>query len=168
MKRTLLIITTLIIAVGLSFGQTNPFEKIDFIIGEWSGTGSGFGNEKSKIESSFQLVMNNKYIEVKNDSRFEPTEQKPEGEHHIDHGFISYDQSRDAIIFRQFHIEGFVTRYTLSDSLSDQNTLVFETDLIGNFVPGGKARWTIKKISANEIKTIFDVSFPNSGYNVLE
>lgn len=158
MKRTLLIITTLIIAVGLSFGQTNPFEKIDFIIGEWSGTGSGFGNEKSKIESSFQLVMNNKYIEVKNDSRFEPTEQKPEGEHHIDHGFISYDQSRDAIIFRQFHIEGFVTRYTL----------VFETDLIENFVPGGKARWTIKKISANEIETTFDISFPNSGYNVLE
>lgn len=164
MKRTSLVILVLIIASGLCFGQTNAFEKINFIIGEWSGTGSGFGNDKSKIESSFQLVMNDNYIEVKNESIFEPTEQKPEGEHHIDHGFISYEKSRDVIIFRQFHIEGFVTRYTLSDSLSDQNTLVFETDLIENFVPGGKARWTIKKISDNEIETTFDVSFPNKGY----
>jgi len=42
--------------------------------------------------------------------------------------------------------------------------LVFETEEIENFVAGGKARWTIKKIADNKIETIFDVSFPNSEY----
>lgn len=41
--------------------------------------GSGFGDDTSKIESSFQLVMNEQYIEVKNESWFEPTEKNPNG-----------------------------------------------------------------------------------------
>lgn len=73
MKRITLIIIGLVLTFGLSFGQSNPFDRLNFIMGEWSGTGSGFGNEKSKIESSFQFVMEEKYIEVKNESRFEPT-----------------------------------------------------------------------------------------------
>lgn len=148
----------------LIFGQSNPFDKINFIVGEWSGSGSGFGNEKSKIESSFQLVMDGKYMEVKNESRFEPTEKKPEGEHHIDKGFISYDKIRKAIVFRQFNNEGYVNQYLLVDSLSSDTLLVFETETIENFVSGGKARWTIKKISDNEIETTFEVSFPNKEY----
>ena len=63
----------ILLGATFSFAQSNVFEKIDFILGEWSGTGSGFGNEKSKIESSFQLVMEGKYIEVTNESKFDPT-----------------------------------------------------------------------------------------------
>ena len=38
--------------------------------------------------------MGDKYVMVKNDSKFEPTENKPEGENHIDWGMISYDKGR--------------------------------------------------------------------------
>ena len=79
--------------------------------------------------------MSGKYIEVKNDSRFEATESKPEGENHIDKGFISYDKSRDMTIFRQFNIEGYVNQYILVDSLSSDTEIVFETEVIENFVP---------------------------------
>ncbi len=164
MKRLTLLILVLSVSFGLSFGQTNPFEKINFILGEWSGTGSGFGNEKSTIQSSFQLVMDGKYIEVKNESKFDPTTNKPEGEHHIDKGFISFDKSRKVIVFRQFNNEGYINRYVLNESASGDSELVFETEEIENFVPGGKARWTIKKISDTQIQTIFDVSFPNNEY----
>lgn len=150
---------------GVSFGQTNPFEKVNFILGEWNGTGSGFGNDKSKIESSFQLIMDGKYIEVKNESRFEPTEKNPKGEYHIDKGFISLDNSRKSIIFRQFNSEGFINQYVLNDSISNDSILVFETEIIENFVPGGKARWTIKKISETQIETTFDVSLPDKDYS---
>ena len=78
----------------LSFGQDNPLDRINFIIGEWTGSGSGFGNNTSTIESEFQYIMDNKYIEVVNESRFEPTENNPDGEYHIDKGFISFDKSR--------------------------------------------------------------------------
>lgn len=152
-----------VLLLSQSFGQYNPFDKFNFLIGEWSGTGSGFGNEKSKIESSFNHVMDGKYIEVINDSRFEPTEKKPEGEHHIDRGFISYDKSRDKIVFRQFNSEGFVNQYILNDSLSNDSILIFETEIIEN-LPEGKARWTIKKLSETAYETTFDVSFTGDEY----
>ena len=101
------VITVLIIGFVLTFDfsywQSNSFEKINFILGEWNGAGSGFGNEKSKIESSFKLIMGGQYIEVQNKSKFEPTEKNPEGEYHIDKGYISYDKSRKLIVFRQFN-----------------------------------------------------------------
>lgn len=157
-KRVLTLLAFTLI-VYFSFGQTNTFEKLNFVLGNWTGSGSGFGNDKSKIESSFQLVMDGKYIEVVNESKFDPTEKNPEGEHHIDKGFISYDKSRKLIVFRQFNNEGYYNQYILNDSLSNENILVFETEFIENFVPGGKAKWSIKKISDNEIETVFDVSF---------
>jgi hypothetical protein len=164
MKHRTLISSLLILVSTFSFAQGDPFEKISFILGEWAGSGSGFGNEESRIESSFTLVMNGNFIQVTNDSRFEPTAGNPEGEHHTDEGFISYDKDRDLILFRQYHIEGYVTSYLLVDSLSNDSQLIFLTESIENFVPGGSARWTINKISDNHIETVFDVSFPNRGY----
>ncbi len=160
-KKLTFLIFAFISVYGYSAGQSNPFLKIGFIIGEWGGKGSGFGNDKSQINSSFQLVMDGNYIEVKNESLFEPTKDKPEGEHHIDKGFISYDKSMGKIVFRQFNNEGYYNQYVLNDSISNENILVFETEFIENFVPNGKAKWTIKKISDNEIETVFDVSFGN-------
>jgi hypothetical protein len=108
--------------------------------------------------------MDGNYIEIINESHFKPTEKKPEGEYHIDKGFISYDKSRKVIVFRQFNNEGYINQYVLNDSLSNATNLVFITESIENFMPGGKARWTIKKIKDNLLGIIFDVSFPGKEY----
>ncbi|MCF8266716.1 MAG: hypothetical protein K9I69_01450 [Ignavibacteriales bacterium] len=109
--------------------------------------------------------MHGKYIEVTNESRFEPTEKNLDGEHHIDRGFITFDKTRKLLVYRQFNNEGYVNQYVLSDSLSTEADLVFETEAIENFVPGGKARFTIKIIAENKIETTFDVSFPNKDFS---
>jgi len=96
-RAILLIITAFF---GSISGQDNPFVDLEFLIGNWSGTGSGFGNEKSRTEAEFKYIMEKKFIEVRNDSKFKPTSENPEGEHHIDRGFISYDESRDQIVYR--------------------------------------------------------------------
>lgn len=57
-----------------------------------------------------------------------------------------------------------MNQYVLNDSLSDDRVLVFETEFIENFIPGGKAKWTIKKIGHNKIETAFDVFFPGKNY----
>lgn len=150
---------------NVAMGQNNSFEKLHFVIGNWTGTGSGFGNAKSNISSSFKFIMSQKYIEVQNESQFEPTEKKPKGDYHIDKGFISFDSSRKVIVFRQFNNEGYINQYVLNEDLSTNDSLVFETESIENFIPGGKARWTIKRISENEIETIFDVYFPTKGFS---
>ncbi len=164
MKRSYLLIFVLIITCTNSFGQNKNFERLEFLFGKWIGTGTGFGNDTSKIESEFKIIMNGKYIEVWNDSKFKPTDKKPEGEHHIDKGIISFDENRKVIVYRQFNSEGYINQYILNDSLSSDTVLVFETESIESFVPGGKARWTIKKLADNKIETIFDVSFPGNKY----
>lgn len=163
----LTILAFLIVSPAICFGQITNFKQLEFIIGEWNGSGSGFGNETSTVKSYFKPIMNEKYIEFKNESWFEPTSNNPEGEHHIDHGYISYDKQRDILVIRQFHVEGYVIQYILADSLSNNLNLVFESESIENFVPGGKARWTIKKTSENQIEAIFDVAFPNSEYSCM-
>jgi hypothetical protein len=164
MKKSNLLILVFLMLCGTVFGQNNNFEKLNFLLGKWTGTGAGFGNETSKIESEFKSILKGKYIEVVNDSKFKPTEKNPEGEHHIDKGFISFDKIRKLIVFRQFNIEGYVNQYTLNDSLSTDTVLVFETETIENFMPGGKAKWTIKKISEEKIETVFEVLFPGKKY----
>ena len=58
----------------------------------------------------------------------------------------------------------YINQHVLNDSLSNETTLIFETEIIENFIPGGKTRWTINKLSNNEIETIFDVFFPEKDY----
>lgn len=105
-------------------------------------------------------MMNKQFIQVKHRSVFEPTEKEPEGEIHEDVGIISFDKGRKVYVFRQYHIEGFYNEYVLNESLSNEKTIVFETEKIENFVPGGRARFTINVKSDSEIETLFDVGFP--------
>ena len=164
MKKSLFIIISMTAFSGISFSQNGSFERFNFLLGAWVGTGTGFGNAKSKIQSEFKLIMNGKYIQIKNNSEFEPTDSKPKGEKHIDWGILSFDKKRKKVIYRQFNSEGYVNQYVLNDSLSTDTKLVFETESIENFVEGGRARWTIKRRGDNEIETIFDVSFPGNAF----
>ena len=164
MKRHTLLTLALTLAAGMLAAQNNPFQRLNFVLGSWTGTGSGFGNAKSAVESSFKPALNGSFIEVTNESYFEPTQRNPKGEHHIDKGFISYDKARKTIVFRQFHVEGFINQYILVDSLSNDSTLVFESETIENFVEGGKARWTIKKTAHESIETTFDLAMPNKPF----
>ena len=158
MKKKFILFFTCTLIYTTSFSQTTPFDNLKFVLGAWTGTGNGYGNNTSTVVSSFNFVMNRTYVAVKNESHFKPTEKNPKGEHHIDNGFISYDRARKAVVFRQFHIEGFYNQYVLNNELSTNELLVFETEYIENFVPNGKAKWTIKKISDTEIETYFDLS----------
>jgi hypothetical protein len=117
--------------------------------------------------------LNNQYIEVKNESIFTPTENNLKGEIHQDWGLISYDKQRKVYVFRQFHVEGFVNQYVFNQEISSIEKLVFESEIIENFVLGGKARWTILFKNADEIETIFDLQMPGKefacyGTNVLK
>ena len=159
------ILTTLLLLLTLIAGaQTSTLQDLSFLQGSWKGTGTGFGNSTSKITATYNFIMKNRYIEVKHESVFKPTAEKPQGDHHIDRGYISFDKARNIIIYRQFNSEGYINQYILNETLSTADVFVFETEHIENFVPGGKARLTIKRINATSIETVFDVSFPNKEY----
>lgn len=159
-KRLFFTLITLFFSATFLIAQENPLEKFNLLIGKWEGAGAGFSSSKSTIKSEFNWMMNNTFIVVKNRSEFEPTPQQPKGEIHEDYGIISFDKARKLYVFRQFHIEGFVNQYVLNDSLSNESTLIFESEIIENFVPGGKAKFTVNIKNESEIETVFDVGFP--------
>ena len=160
MKKSLFIMISMTAFSGISFSQNSNFERFAFLFGEWTGTGSGFGNTRSKIQSEFKVIMNGKYIQIKNYTESEPNKSKPKGDKHTDWGILSFDKKRKKVIYRQFHSEGYVNQYVLNDSLSTDTKLIFETETIENFVEAGKARWTIRKHGDKEIEIKFDVSVP--------
>ena len=43
MKKMNLLIFALLMTCGSAFGQNKPFLQLEFLLGKWAGTGTGFG-----------------------------------------------------------------------------------------------------------------------------
>jgi len=56
-----------------------------FFLGSWQGTGGGQPGT-GRYERSYEVVLNEKYISVRNRSTYPPQEQNPNGEIHEDWG----------------------------------------------------------------------------------
>ncbi|MDP2087836.1 MAG: hypothetical protein Q8J84_00370 [Flavobacteriaceae bacterium] len=149
---------------SLDMQSQDKWTKFESIIGQWNGSGMGNAGATSTVKTSFELVMNGQFIEVKNESVFKPTEKNQKGEIHTDWDLISFDKQRKVFVFRQFHLEGFVNQYVLNETESTPTKLVFETGIIENFIPGGKARWTIIMNEGNLVETIFDLQMPGKEF----
>ncbi len=88
------IFALLFISPLLSFGQMTkqdslwlPFKSM---IGKWTGASEGQPG-KGTYERSYEIVLNKKFIEVRNKSTYPPSGNNPKDEVHEDRGFISYD-----------------------------------------------------------------------------
>jgi hypothetical protein len=109
-------------------------------------------------------VLGARFVQVKNVSTYPPQEKNPKGERHEDLGLFSYDSARKAIVFRQFHVEGFVHQYVL-DPTSPPDRLVFTTEAIENIPPGWRARETYV-IGADRLEEIFELAEPGKDFAV--
>ena len=97
---------------------------------EWKGGAGGV-----------RRVLGSRFIQVRNRSTYPPQERNPKGETHEDIGFLSFDSTRKRIVFRQFHVEGFVNQYVLEPNQTPDR-LVFITESIENIPAGFRARET--------------------------
>lgn len=163
------ILALLIISPVLSFGQLTkqdsvwlPFKNM---IGKWSGTSEGQPG-KGKYERSYEIVLNNKFIEVKNKSTYPPSTNNPKGEVHEDKGFISYDKARKTFVLRQFHIEGFVNQYKIESISPDGKTIVFISEAIENIPTGYRAKETYQIINENEFTETFELAESGKEFEV--
>lgn len=163
------IFALLVISPLLSFGQMTKQDSIWLpfknMIGKWNGESDGQPG-KGKYERSYELVLNKKFIEVKNKSTYPPSANNPKGEVHEDHGFISYDRSRKTFVLRQFHMEGFVNQYKIESISLDGKTLVFLSESIENIPEGFRAKETYRIISNNEFIETFELAEPGKEFEV--
>lgn len=162
----ILALGTLTIAID---GQTKPatdvWQPLKFFVGKWAGTGNGQPGQ-SKTQREYRFALNNKFIEVKNQSVYEPQPKNPKGEVHDDWGMISFDKARKQFVFRQFHVEGFVNHYVLTSITDDGKTLVFNSEALENIPSGYKARETFKILGADEFVEIFEIAEPGKEFVV--
>ena len=141
------------------------WSHLNFFIGRWQGRGSGTpGN--SQVERSYQFVLGDKFIEVRNKSTYPPQEKNSNGEVHEDFGMIGYDKQRKKFVFRQFHIEGFVNQYVLNEVAKEGHTLVFETEVIENIPAGWRARETYQVTGEDTFIEIFELAAPDKEFEV--
>ena len=141
----------------------NQLSALDPFIGRWEGTSEGRpGN--GTAEREYTRILNSRFVQVSNRSSYPPQERNPKGETHEDIGIFSADRSRNRIVFRQFHVEGFVNEYVHVDS--PPPTLVFETESIENIPAGWRARETYRLITPDEFEEIFELSEPGKPFEV--
>ncbi len=113
----------------------------------------------------YEFIFEGKFLHARNTSRFPPQEKNPDGEVHVDWSFFSHDQLRDRIVLREFHIEGFVNQNVLVPSEGDR--LVFISESVENFPPGGRVRLTLTKIDENVFQEVFELAGPGEDFTVL-
>jgi hypothetical protein len=141
------IVIALMVGQAEASGQTvAPADRLALLaplVGRWSGT---------------------RFVQVKNVSVYPPQAKNPKGERHEDLGVFSYDTARKTIVFRQFHVEGFVNQYLL-DAASSPDRLVFTTEAIENIPAGWRARETYV-IGTDRLEEIFELAEPGQDFAV--
>lgn len=131
--------------------------------GEWRGTGDGEPGS-STVERSYRWVLGGRYLEVRNRSTYAPQPKNPKGEQHEDMGLVSYDKGRKKLVFRQFHVEGFVNHYVLESEARD--AFVFASEAIENIPPGFRARETLRLVGDGQLEETFEIAEPSKDFAV--
>ena len=120
------------------------------------------GCPKGKL--TFQFILREKFLQSKNETRFDPQEKNPKGETHEDFGVFSYDRARECYVYRQFHVEGFVNQYICKKVLDEGKTFIFVSERLENLSPEMRARLTYKILNPNEFQMTFDIAMPGADY----
>lgn len=167
MKRLLLLVLLFLplITPAQTTVKTDTWQPFKYFIGTWKGTGKGEpGN--SDLERTYEVVLRNKFINVKHKSSYQPQARNPKGETHEDWGYISFDRVRKVYVLRQFHVEGFVTQYYAQTLTPDGKTIVFLSENLENLPGGFRARETYKVLNENEFVEIFELAPPGKEFSV--
>ncbi len=159
-------IAGLLFTISMSVLGQNPFERFDFLIGNWQGVETGVAGDGIGFRT-YNYDLNKNYIVEKNQSSFPKTENKPIGEVHRDFGVMSYNSNDSSIVLREFHVEGFTIIYVLDRELSTESKFVFISREIENNPGNWIAKSTITKISDTEFIEIFEIAMDGKIFKPL-
>jgi len=143
----------------------DPWEPIRFLEGSWEGKVDGKpGAGVSHRE--YRFVMNGKFLEVRNKSTYQAQAKNPKGEVHEDWGMISFDRSRQKLVLRQFHIEGFVNQY--AGEMVSPGVVRFTSEDIENVPAGLRARETYTRMGPDEFVERFELADPGKEFELYD
>ena len=147
--------------------QASPASRLSAVqplIGKWQGTSEGQPGTGA-VTREYRLVLGDRFIEETNRSVYPPQEKNPKGESHEHRSFFSFDNARKTVVFRQFHVEGFVNQYALEPT-GKQGVLVFVSEALENIPQGYRARETYTFSNPNEFEETFEIAEPGKDFEV--
>ncbi len=146
--------------------QPDPWSPVKRFLGEWTGTASGQAGEGT-VTRKYAFVMNGRFIQELNTSRYPAQEKNKAGEVHEHMGMFSYDKAHKLIVLRQFHIEGFVNTYRQAAAADGrEGSLVFDSEGFENFSNAWKARESYEFLSDDEFVETFELAPPGKPFQV--
>ncbi len=98
MKKLLLM---LILIPSITWSQAenkeDVWKPVRFLAGSWDGHETGVAGI-GKGGRTYEYILKDNFLQVKNKSVFKPQEKNPKGEVHEDMGFFSFDKSRKKLV----------------------------------------------------------------------
>jgi hypothetical protein len=149
---------------GEQSNPIDPFERVSFLIGRWEGTSEGRPG-KGTVRREYARALNGRFIRVRNRNEYPSQEKNPKGEVHEDEGFISFDRARKRLVYRQFHVEGFVNQY-VEDGGSSPNKVVFTSESLENVPAAWRARETYVVHGPDDFEEIFELAESGKPFEV--
>lgn len=143
----------------------DPLVPVARLLGDWTGKVSGQAGD-GDVTRSYSFVLNRRFIQEINVSRYPAQETNKKGEVHEHMGMFSYDKARRQIMLRQFHVESFVTTYRMQPSVEGATTLVFESENFENFSKTWRGRETYEFTSDDEFTETFELAPPDKPFQV--
>ncbi len=141
------------------------WKVLEFFVGKWQGSGGGQPGT-GDYERTYEFILDNHFLLVRNTSTYPPQAQNPKGETHHDLGLISLDKARHTFVFRQFHSEGFVNQYVLESSSPGFTEFSFVSEAIENIPSGWRARESYRILSPAEFIETFELAEPGKGFEL--
>jgi hypothetical protein len=151
-------------AIGQAAAPADALAPLAPLVGRWSGTTEGQPG-KGTVEREYERVLGSRFIQVRNQSTYPPQEQNPKGEPHEDIGLFSFDSARKRIVFRQFHVEGFVNQYVMDPDVK-ADRLVLTTEAIENIPSGWRARETYVLTGSDQLEEMFELAEPGKDFEL--
>jgi hypothetical protein len=143
--------------------QSDPFKSIRPFVGKWEGDSQGEPGA-GKMEREYVFVLKDRFLRVSNKAVYPPQTKNPKGEVHEDLGFIGYDRGLKKLVFRQFHVEGFVVQYSWESNSADGRSFAFISTAIENIGSGWRARETYRFLSNDEFIETFALAGPGKEF----
>lgn len=134
----------------------SPWAPVQFLAGEWQGDSEGEPG-KGTVKRTYRFALGDKFLHERNVSTYPPQPGNEKGEVHEHWSFFSYDGARRVLVLRQFHQEGFVNQYALTEA-STPTKLIFESEALENVPTTWKARETYDVASPDEFVETFELA----------
>jgi hypothetical protein len=152
------------VSIAQSAAPSDPLGLVGGLAGRWQGTTEGEPG-RGTVERDYERILGGRFVHVRNRSTYPPQERNAKGDVHDDVGIFSFDKSRKAIVFRQFHAEGFVNQYVV-DPASTAARIVMTTEAIENIPAGWRARETYVLEGSEQLEETFELAPPGKDFEV--